>query len=63
MAKQGKMTANAKRFKSANEASPVVEGRVLHPSQGGGEYWLKDGKRFTLSAAECRAVGEPRWDL
>lgn len=60
MAKQGKMTRNAKAFMAANLERGVVQGNVLGPS-GGCFYVLKGGKSFTLTASECRAVGEVYW--
>lgn len=47
-------------FRAANVKSPVVQGSVLGPN-GGATYTLKNGKSFTLTAAECRAVGLIRW--
>jgi len=47
-------------FKAANAKSPVVQGSVLGPA-GGATYTLKNGKSYTLTAADCRAVGLIRW--
>lgn len=55
------MTKNAEAFKKANAKSPVIEGHVISLEHGGGQYTLRDGKVFRLSAEECREVGEVRW--
>lgn len=54
------MTPNAETFRAANTRSPVVQGNVLGRA-GGADYTLKNGKTYTLSAAECREVGLIRW--
>jgi len=54
------MTRNAKAFKTANAKSGVWTGRVAGPD-GGMNYALKNGQKFTLTASECRAVGDVYW--
>lgn len=62
-------TAKAAEFMAANDASPVVVGVAIEqdprePARGC-RYQLKNGLRFTLGVAVCRALpeGYPRWDL
>lgn len=55
------MTARAQKFVAANALSPVVYGSVVGSGGRGAVYRLANGLAFTLSAAECRAVGEIRW--
>jgi hypothetical protein len=47
------MTEKLIAFRAANAASPVVHGRVVGNGGKGAVYTLEDGRRFTLSAAEC----------
>lgn len=58
--KRGTLTRNAKAFMEANSRKPVVMGSVTGP-HGGCTYTLKGGQSFTLTAAECRAVGAVNW--
>lgn len=60
MAKRGKLTRNAKAFMAANAAHGVVQGSVSGP-HGGAKYLLANGRTFTLSPCECRAVGAVHW--
>lgn len=57
------MTENAQNFVKANKLSPVVSGTAIGNGGQGAHYTLRDGRTFTLTAAECRQVGEPRWDI
>lgn len=58
-------TKNAAAFMKANDKSKVVEGRVLSLTDGGGEYRLQNGKRFTLTRDDARSLpeGYPKWGL
>jgi len=59
MAKQGKLTRNAKAFIAASASGPVAEqGKGPH---GGVKYRLPNGREFTLDARERRAVGAYCW--
>ena len=53
------MSLKAARFLEANATSPVVYGSVM--DNGGCVYRLRDGSAWTLTAKECRDVGQPRW--
>lgn len=57
------VTDNARKFIAANERSPVVSGSAIGSGGEGAIYTLKNGKTFTLSADDCKAVGYPRWDF
>lgn len=59
------LTKNAKKFKKANDESPVTAGQIngFPPNVTGGTYVLQDGKRFTLTSEELRSLGDgyPKW--
>lgn len=57
------MTHKAHRFIEANKISPVVYGSVIGNGGRGATYRLADDQTFTLTAAECRMIGQPRWAL
>jgi hypothetical protein len=61
MTKVVKLSQNAQTFVAANFLSPVIEGTVKGEGGEGAVYTLQDGRRFELSADECKAVGLPRW--
>ena len=48
------MSENLKAFQAANAKSPIVMGSAIGNGGEGAHYTLKNGKRFTLTAAECR---------
>lgn len=55
----------ARAFMRANDASPVVIGRVIGNGGQGAVYTLENGKVFTLPLDVARAVTEPypKWLL
>lgn len=60
MPKRGKLTRNVKLFLAANAAHGVKDWTISGP-QGGAKYRLANGRTFTLTPCECRAVGAVRY--
>lgn len=59
------MTRRAQQFVAANALSPVVYCSIIDDGGRGAVYRLANGRAFTLTANDCRAVAvsgaEPRW--
>lgn len=60
MTKRARLTRNAKTFLTANATHAVVEGTITGP-HGGAKYKLANGRTFTLTPCECRAIGAVYW--